>query len=73
MLISNTDAHLRNHGWLRLKPQGWTFSPLFDVASGPERPDCHSLLLDEESAFSSVDRVLILSGVGTAALAVGGH
>lgn len=30
MAVSNTDDHLRNHGFL-LKERGWTLSPLYDV------------------------------------------
>ncbi|MDO4552975.1 MAG: type II toxin-antitoxin system HipA family toxin [Bacillota bacterium] len=30
MAVSNTDDHLRNHGFL-LTPKGWKLSPLFDV------------------------------------------
>jgi len=30
MLISNTDDHLRNHGFI-LTPQGWRLSPAFDI------------------------------------------
>lgn len=30
ILISNTDDHLRNHGFL-LKPRGWVLSPAYDI------------------------------------------
>ncbi len=30
ILISNTDDHLRNHGFLRTSSAGWTLSPAFD-------------------------------------------
>ena len=30
MAVSNTDDHLRNHGFI-LTPTGWRLSPLFDV------------------------------------------
>ena len=32
MAVSNTDDHLRNHGFI-LTPTGWRLSPLFDVKS----------------------------------------
>lgn len=35
MAVSNTDDHLRNHGFL-LTPGGWRLSPLFDVNPVPE-------------------------------------
>jgi len=31
ILISNTDDHLRNHGFLRLSSAGWSLSPAFDL------------------------------------------
>jgi serine/threonine-protein kinase HipA len=34
MAVSNTDDHLRNHGFL-LTPSGWKLSPLFDVNPSP--------------------------------------
>ena len=35
LMVSNTDDHLRNHGFLRLQPGGWELSPLFDVNPTP--------------------------------------
>ena len=37
LMVSNTDDHLRNHGFLRRSPGGWGLSPLFDV--NPTPPD----------------------------------
>ena len=41
ILISNTDDHLRNHGFLRAKAGSWRLSPAFDVnpdpSPGPKR------------------------------------
>lgn len=37
LMVSNTDDHLRNHGFLRRNPGGWELSPLFDV--NPTPPD----------------------------------
>ena len=34
MAVSNTDDHLRNHGFL-LTPHGWRLSPMFDVNPNP--------------------------------------
>ncbi len=33
--VSNTDDHLRNHGFL-LTPEGWRLSPAFDINPDPE-------------------------------------
>jgi serine/threonine-protein kinase HipA len=35
ILISNTDDHLRNHGFLRLSTSGWSLSPAFDLNPNP--------------------------------------
>lgn len=35
ILVSNTDDHLRNHGFI-LSKNGWHLSPLFDVNPNPE-------------------------------------
>jgi serine/threonine-protein kinase HipA len=35
-LVSNTDDHLRNHGFLRAMSGGWTLSPAFDLNPSPE-------------------------------------
>lgn len=40
VLMSNTDDHLRNHGFLR-GPEGWRLAPAFDVNPQPDR---HALL-----------------------------
>lgn len=35
LMVSNTDDHLRNHGFLRSHSEGWNLSPLFDVNPTP--------------------------------------
>ncbi len=35
ILISNTDDHLRNHGFLRSSTAGWSLSPAFDLNPDP--------------------------------------
>lgn len=35
-LISNTDDHLRNHGFLRRSTAGWSLSPAFDLNPNPQ-------------------------------------
>lgn len=35
LLISNTDDHLRNHGFLRASSSGWRLSPVFDINPNP--------------------------------------
>jgi serine/threonine-protein kinase HipA len=36
VLVSNTDDHLRNHGFLRATSGGWSLSPAFDLNPNPE-------------------------------------
>ena len=36
VLISNTDDHLRNHGFLRLDHRGWSLSPAYDINPTPQ-------------------------------------
>ena len=36
ILVSNTDDHLRNHGFLRTSTSGWSLSPAFDINPNPE-------------------------------------
>jgi serine/threonine-protein kinase HipA len=36
ILISNTDDHLRNHGFLRTSTAGWSLSPAFDLNPNPQ-------------------------------------
>lgn len=47
MAVSNTDDHLRNHGFL-LVDDGWHLSPLYDVNPNPDG-DALSLNVDEYS------------------------
>ncbi len=53
ILISNTDDHLRNHGFLRRSTAGWSLSPAFDLNPDP-RPGAKRLNtaidLDETAA-----------------------
>lgn len=54
VLITNTDDHLRNHGFLRTTTEGWSLAPLFDVNPVPvvgER-HLHTAIDDGETAAS---------------------
>ncbi len=55
ILISNTDDHLRNHGFLRLSTAGWSLSPAFDLNPDP-RPGSKylSTAIDYETTAASV-------------------
>lgn len=53
ILISNTDDHLRNNGFL-LTEKGWTLSPLFDVNPNPYGENL-SLNISETDSSLSID------------------
>jgi serine/threonine-protein kinase HipA len=56
ILVTNTDDHLRNHGFLRT-PGGWRLSPAFDLNPMPVdvRRRVHALAIDEIDPTSSLD------------------
>ena len=51
MLVSNTDDHLRNHGFL-LADGGWTLSPLFDVNPNPYGTNLSLNVTENDSTIS---------------------
>jgi serine/threonine-protein kinase HipA len=63
ILISNTDDHLRNHGYLRTA-QGWRLSPAYDLNPMPTdvKPRIHALALNEIDDESSLDTALSVAG-----------
>ena len=56
MAVSNTDDHMRNHGFI-LKRDGWHLSPLYDVNPVPEGDEL-SLCVNEDDAAISLDLAL---------------
>ncbi len=68
VLISNTDDHLRNHGFLRTSTAGWSLSPAFDLNPNPEGQSKQlSTAIDENSTNASVETALEIAelfGVG---------
>lgn len=59
VLVSNTDDHLRNHGFL-WAGQGWRLSPAFDMNPAPPIVGAriHALALNELDHSSSIDTVM---------------
>ena len=57
VMISNTDDHLRNHGFLQAGGTGWSLSPLFDVNPTPVdiRPRYLNTAIDWEDTSASLD------------------
>jgi len=56
ILISNTDDHLRNHGFL-YAGKGWTLSPAYDLNPMPTdiKPRALSLAIDEHESTASLE------------------
>ena len=59
MLVSNTDDHLRNHGFLR-EPNGWRLAPAYDLNPMPAdvKPRIHALAIDESDGMASLETAL---------------
>jgi serine/threonine-protein kinase HipA len=59
VLISNTDDHLRNHGFLRKSTAGWSLSPAFDLNPNPEGAARQlATAIDENNAQASLATAL---------------
>jgi serine/threonine-protein kinase HipA len=61
ILISNTDDHLRNHGFLRTSTAGWALAPAFDLNPDPQPGPKHlSTAIDFDTDIADLD---VLIGV----------
>jgi serine/threonine-protein kinase HipA len=59
ILISNTDDHLRNHGFVRASTAGWSLSPAFDLNPNPEPgPKELSTAIDYASTAAHIDTLV---------------
>lgn len=59
VLISNTDDHLRNHGFLRSTSAGWSLSPAFDLNPDPEPgPKYLSTAIDLDDPSASIENLM---------------
>jgi serine/threonine-protein kinase HipA len=60
ILISNTDDHLRNHGFLYAGTDGWQLSPAYDLNPVPPetRPRVLSTAISEDDGTASLDLAL---------------
>lgn len=58
ILVSNTDDHLRNHGFILLPGQGWRLSEAYDMNPVP---DSHGLKLNISAADNAMDLDLVRS------------
>jgi serine/threonine-protein kinase HipA len=57
ILVSNTDDHLRNHGFLYDRAGGWRLSPAYDMNPVPAdiRPRILTTAIDEADSTASLD------------------
>ena len=64
VLISNTDDHLRNHGFLWTGPAGWRLSPAYDLNPVPAdiKPRILATAIDLEDATASLPLALQVAG-----------
>lgn len=64
VLVSNTDDHLRNHGFLHERGLGWRLSPAFDLNPVPtdERARVLTTNIDEFDGTASLDVALATAG-----------
>ena len=64
VLVSNTDDHLRNHGFLYASDGGWRLSPAYDLNPVPVdvRPRVLSLAIDLDDPTASIERAVETAG-----------
>lgn len=64
VLVSNTDDHLRNHGFLYERGLGWGLSPAFDLNPTPtdERARVLATNIDEHDGTASLEPALATAG-----------
>jgi serine/threonine-protein kinase HipA len=64
ILISNTDDHLRNHGFIYPDSAGWRLSPAYDINPVPVdiRPRVLSTAIDLDDSNASLNLALTVAG-----------
>jgi serine/threonine-protein kinase HipA len=64
ILISNTDDHLRNHGFLYAGQEGWRLSPAYDMNPVPTdiKPRILSTAINEDDNTASLALALEVAG-----------
>jgi serine/threonine-protein kinase HipA len=61
ILTSNTDDHLRNHGFLRTD-HGWRLSPAYDMNPNPEGVGLQTTAIDLDDRSASIELALGVAG-----------
>jgi serine/threonine-protein kinase HipA len=62
ILISNTDDHLRNHGFLRTISAGWGLAPAFDLNPDPRPGPKHLSTAIETDDTASIENLMDVAG-----------
>jgi serine/threonine-protein kinase HipA len=63
VLISNTDDHLRNHGFVHQRGDAWKLAPAFDLNPNPDTgPKYLSTSIDDRDDAASVTAALAVAG-----------
>jgi serine/threonine-protein kinase HipA len=64
ILISNTDDHLRNHGFLYAGSDGWRLAPAYDLNPVPTdvKPRVLATAIDLEDGTASLERAMQVAG-----------
>jgi serine/threonine-protein kinase HipA len=64
ILVSNTDDHLRNHGFLYHGNDGWRLSPAYDLNPVPIdiKPRVLTLAINEEDTTASLSTAMEVAG-----------
>lgn len=64
ILISNTDDHLRNHGFLYEGPDGWRLSPAYDLNPVPTdiKPRILTTAINEDDSTASLALAMEVAG-----------
>jgi serine/threonine-protein kinase HipA len=75
ILISNTDDHLRNHGFLWAGPAGWRLSPAYDLNPVPTdiKPRILTTAIDMDDGTASLNLALAVAGYFELAAAEAGR
>ena len=58
ILISNTDDHLRNHGFLYTGANGWKLSPLYDINPSPDNKNILSTYITQTDNAQDIELAL---------------
>ena len=58
IMISNTDDHLRNHGFLYDSEMGWRLSPVYDINPNPQSAGTLTTFISENDNSASIDLAL---------------